>query len=62
MKKIDRKLVGHGRNGPEPARKLPTIQKTSRKKWTERELLRGVTPKMVGGEINWGPPVGKEIW
>jgi antitoxin MazE len=32
-----------------------------RKKWTEAELLRGVTPDMVGGEIHWGDPVGKEI-
>jgi antitoxin MazE len=33
-----------------------------RKKWTEAELLKGVTPEMVGGEVDWGPPVGKEIW
>jgi antitoxin MazE len=32
-----------------------------RKKWTEAELLRGVTPEMVGGEIDWGGPVGREI-
>ena len=32
-----------------------------RKKWTEDELLEGVTPGMVGGEINWGGPVGKEV-
>jgi antitoxin MazE len=31
-----------------------------RKKWTEAELLRGVTPDIVGGEIDWGGPVGKE--
>jgi len=33
-----------------------------RKKWTEAELLKGVTPAVVGGEIDWGGPVGKEIW
>jgi antitoxin MazE len=33
-----------------------------RKKWSETELLRGVTPDMVAGEVDWGPPVGKEIW
>lgn len=33
-----------------------------RKKWTEAELLKGVTPEMVGGEIDWGGPVGKEVW
>src|SRR4051812_46899577 len=32
-----------------------------RKKWTEAELLKGVTPEMVGGEVDWGAPVGKEI-
>jgi antitoxin MazE len=32
-----------------------------RKKWTEAELLRGVTPKMVGGEVDWGGAVGKEV-
>ncbi len=32
-----------------------------RKAWTEDELLRGVTPDMVGGEIDWGKPVGKEV-
>ena len=32
-----------------------------RKKWTEDELLNGVTPEMVGGEIDWGDPVGKEV-
>ena len=33
-----------------------------RKKWTETELLKGVNPDIVGGEIDWGGPVGKEIW
>lgn len=33
-----------------------------RKKWTEAELLKGVTPDMVGGEVDWGPPVGKEVY
>jgi antitoxin MazE len=38
-----------------------TIRRSrQRKKWTEAELLRGVTPDMVGGELDWGPPVGKE--
>jgi len=31
-----------------------------RKKWTEAELLQGVTPDIVGGEVNWGGPIGKE--
>lgn len=33
-----------------------------RRKWTEAELLKGVTPQMVGGEVDWGRPVGKEVW
>jgi antitoxin MazE len=32
------------------------------RKWTEADLLKGVTPEMVGGEADWGPPVGKEVW
>ena len=32
-----------------------------RKKWSEAELLKGVNPSMVGGEIDWGGPVGKEV-
>lgn len=39
-----------------------TIRPTKRrKKWTEAELLKGVTPDMVGGEIDWGKPVGGEV-
>lgn len=33
-----------------------------RRKWTEAELLKGVTPEAVGGEVDWGGPVGKEAW
>lgn len=25
-------------------------------------LLEGFTPDQRHGEVNWGPPVGKEIW
>lgn len=32
-----------------------------RKKWSEAELLKGVTPEKVGGEIDWGGPVGREV-
>jgi antitoxin MazE len=27
-----------------------------------KEILKGVTPEDVGGEFDWGAPVGKEIW
>jgi antitoxin MazE len=33
-----------------------------RKKWTEAELLAGITPEMVKGEVDWGGPVGREVW
>jgi len=26
------------------------------------DMLKNVTPEDVGGESDWGPPVGKEIW
>jgi len=29
--------------------------------FTLEHMLQGVTPEMVGGEIYWGPDVGKEI-
>lgn len=32
-----------------------------RKKWSDAELLKGVSPSMVGGEIDWGGPVGREV-
>ena len=34
----------------------------ARKRWSERELLKGVTPDAAGAEIDWGPPRGREIW
>jgi antitoxin MazE len=40
-----------------------TIKRSrSGKKWTEAALLKGVKPEMVGGEVDWGGPVGKELW
>jgi hypothetical protein len=38
----------------------PAATRRSRRKWAEAELLNGVEPKMVSGEVDWGPPVGKE--
>lgn len=29
---------------------------------TLEELLEGVTPAMIGGELDWGPDVGRERW
>ncbi len=33
-----------------------------RKKYSLDELLEGVTPEPIGGEYDWGVPVGKEVW
>jgi len=33
-----------------------------RKKYQLDELLAGVTPELIGGEYDWGTPVGREIW
>ena len=32
------------------------------KKYQLDELLVGVTPELIGGEYDWGAPVGGEIW
>jgi antitoxin MazE len=32
------------------------------KKYTLDELLEGVTPELIGGEYDWGEPVGREVW
>ena len=32
------------------------------KKYQLAELLEGVTPELIGGEYDWGAPVGREIW
>ena len=34
----------------------------TRRRWTEAELLDGVTPEVAGREIDWGGAVGKEVW
>jgi antitoxin MazE len=32
------------------------------KKKTLKSMLEGVTPEIAHGELDFGPPVGKEIW
>jgi antitoxin MazE len=34
----------------------------ARKKYTLDELLKGITPENRHELVDWGPPVGKEIW
>ena len=31
-------------------------------KYTVEEMLRGITPDNLHGEIDFGPPVGREVW
>jgi antitoxin MazE len=33
-----------------------------KRKYQLEDLLVGVTPKLIGGEYDWGESVGKEIW
>ena len=34
----------------------------SGRKYKLQDILNGVTPQDIGGEYEWGQPVGKEIW
>jgi antitoxin MazE len=44
-------------------RLVVTPRKRKRKpKYTIEEMLRGITPENLHGEIDFGPPVGKEVW
>lgn len=33
-----------------------------RKKYTLEELVKGITPANRHDLVDWGPPVGKEVW
>ncbi|PSO79002.1 MAG: AbrB/MazE/SpoVT family DNA-binding domain-containing protein [Cyanobacteria bacterium QH_9_48_43] len=33
-----------------------------RKKYSLEELLEGISPEDSEGEIDWGSPVGEEVW
>jgi antitoxin MazE len=50
---VDVKVEG-GRLIIEPVRR--------RRRYTMAELLEGFTPDTQPGEVDWGPPVGREIW
>ena len=32
------------------------------KRYNVKEMVASITPENMHGEIDWGPPVGKEIW
>ena len=34
----------------------------AKKEYQLDELLVGVTPELIGGEYDWGKPVGLEVW
>jgi antitoxin MazE len=38
------------------------VEPPSSPSYTLEELLAEVRPSNLHGEIDWGPPVGKEIW
>lgn len=42
--------------------KSVTLKPKATKKLDLEELLEGVTPENVHPEVDWGAPVGKEIW
>lgn len=41
---------------------IATIQPQKRKKVTLNELVAAITPDNIHNEVDWGRPVGKEIW
>jgi len=41
---------------------VATIQPKKRKKVTLNELVAAITPDNIHNEVDWGKPVGKEIW
>jgi antitoxin MazE len=41
---------------------VATIQPKKHKKVSMDELVAGITPDNLHGAVDWGNPVGKEIW
>ena len=41
---------------------VATIQPKKHKKISLDELVAAITPDNVHGEVDWGNPVGKEVW
>jgi antitoxin MazE len=38
------------------------IEPVRPKRMSMEELLKGFTPDDQPGEVDWGPPVGREVW
>lgn len=41
---------------------IATIQPKKRKKVSLDELVAAITPNNIHKEVDWGKPVGKEVW
>ena len=39
-----------------------TIKREQNPRISLEELVKGITPENIHGEVDWGEPVGKEIW
>jgi antitoxin MazE len=38
------------------------VEPARRRRYTMAELLEGMTPDNRPEEVDWGPPVGREVW
>jgi antitoxin MazE len=38
------------------------VEPVRRRRLTMTELLEGYSPDDQPGEVDWGPPVGREVW
>ena len=41
---------------------MATIKRNKRSRLSLDELVKNITPENVHSEINWGVPIGKEVW
>lgn len=41
---------------------VATIQPKKHKKTSLKELVAAITPENLHEEVDWGTPVGKEVW
>lgn len=41
---------------------IVSIPKRRKRKYTLEELVAGITPENRHEELEWGPPVGNEVW
>jgi antitoxin MazE len=48
-------------DGPLSVRPLQRVKAPDREA-LPKDLVEGITPENLHGEIDWGKPVGKEIW